>query len=812
MYRSMLFGVSSIFLGEIMVCRFFKLFLVTTVVFVTSCTTGAPLPAQLQLPQPLAGPGPAIPFRAPNLLGEVAIVTPDATPTPAPEVALEPFTTLEQIQSCLAQGQTVYGIALQNSNVRETTELTACRTGRIERGSLVQITNIITVSNETTSTTRISSTTSSPTSEPATDRGPTLLPTSVPVVVQPEVTETTLGYVEDIQPIFQRTCIACHSGVVKQMNLQVTAYEPLMKGSSLGPVVIPGDPAGSTLWQAIDSGKMPLIGELPPEEKELVRRWIEQGALERQTVQVVATPVIEASVVVTAENPAATPVEVAPENNRETPGSSTASNPDDFWLQVADANVEAVSDICANPVAEPLQVVNQELILPVSCGVEPTASQLTTLLQSLALIDPPPASSASASATEPLTGTAAATAEAPVASSAAVTETAETAVAAPTESAPPASAPPARVASAPAGIQAALNLPAPSDGDGWLTPQGGFCLDQHLADNERGITAIAFAPDGRLFMALDTSLDGQQDTNILYDAYHPSRSIAIYDPVSRYRADEILRESSRITGLAYSNGALFVSRAGEVGWIPDGGSYRPLAGGFAVNSQLFHANNGVVISNGYLYISAGGVRDGYSDGPLVGISEGGAQDLVSGGNRFAARLLRAPLSRLLNEYSIEVFETAARGLRNPYGVAVDPSGRIWFTDNGATNVPENVSAGDEVNVFDPNGTPAGTPEGSTPYYGFPLALTSPQDWYSPPVVDLYNTSAPTGITWAYGTVFFAQYGRNPGLYRVGRAGDGRMVAERIMLVWPLLSTATAPDGALWIGTGSGGLYRMTPGC
>jgi hypothetical protein len=81
-----------------------------------------------------------------------------------------------------------------------------------------------------------------------------------------------------------------------------------------------------------------------------------------------------------------------------------------------------------------------------------------------------------------------------------------------------------------------------------------------------------------------------------------------------------------------------------------------------------------------------------------------------------------------------------------------------------------------------------------------------------PVLSLPNTAAPTGITWAYDTVFFAQYGRDPGVYRLGRTADGQIQAERILLAWPVLSLATAPDGALWVGTGTGGLYRMTPGC
>jgi hypothetical protein len=52
----------------------------------------------------------------------------------------------------------------------------------------------------------------------------------------------------------------------------------------------------------------------------------------------------------------------------------------------------------------------------------------------------------------------------------------------------------------------------------------------------------------------------------------------------------------------------------------------------------------------------------------------------------------------------------------------------------------------------------------------------------------------------------------PGLYRLGSDSNGKVVAERIMLAWPVLAVTTAPDGALWVGTGGGGLYRMTPGC
>ncbi len=107
-----------------MVCRLQKYcFLLTLIVFfVTSCTntTTTPLPPELQLPEPLASEGPTIPFRNPNLRGDAF-------------VALEPFTDVAQIKACLALGQTVYGIDLQNSNVRETPAAAACRHFKMQK-------------------------------------------------------------------------------------------------------------------------------------------------------------------------------------------------------------------------------------------------------------------------------------------------------------------------------------------------------------------------------------------------------------------------------------------------------------------------------------------------------------------------------------------------------------------------------------------------------------------------------------------------------------------------------------------------------
>jgi hypothetical protein len=703
---------------------------------IVGCRSTNVRPAPLSLPTPIAADGPAIPFHSPNILGKA-------------ETHIRPIADTDALLSCLDSGQKVYGIALQNSNVRMAPTVDACRIGRIPRGSVVEVVGAITTEELTTTETVSTATTTRVT--------------------------FTLGYIEDIQPIFRRTCNSCHSAVVQNVGLQVTEYSPLMQGGSRGPVVAPGDAEGSSLWEQVSSGKMPLIGELSPAEKTLVHDWIMAGAPERRQMmaETIATP------------PALQTPEVA------------------LWFQVDGAAINAVSDRCEadeGDLVEMGKVVSSDLLYPLSCGVAPREVELQAALRQLAIVLPAPAANPGvASISVPL-------ASAPDGAEFEAAEVAPVAVA-------PA-APGSTIDPRQAGIQAAaLNLTPASDADGWLRGRGGFCVEQRLPQNDRGITALAFAPDGRLFMALDQSLTDNPDPLILFDAHHPSRSVAVYDPVADVRPVEIFGESSRITDMTYYGGALYLNRAGEVGRIPDGGRYEVLAGGFAVNSQLFHANNGIAIVDGWLYVSAGGVIDGYSDGPIEGIGEAGAQNVVAGGNRLAARLVRAPVDALVAQRSSNLFETAARGIRNPYGLTVDPSGRLWFTDNGATNVPDHISAGDEVDLFDPRAVPPGTPEDATPYYGFPLALNgAPPDWYTAPVVNLPNSAAPTGITWAYGTIFFGVYGTDPGLYRLGRGGNGQMVAERILLTWPLLAVTTAPDGALWIGTGGGGLFRLTPGC
>ena len=653
---------------------------------------------------------------------------------------------MEEAISCLAGGQPVYAVLQRNANVRNRPHFEGCLLGRVPAGTLVRVEAVF---GQEQAIPFVSL-----------DRSLGRIPIAAP------------GFDEDIQPLLEENCGACHSATVKQGELQVTEYEPLMAGGLNGLVVQPGVPEESTLWTQVWSGAMPLVGELGDDETALIYDWIMAGAPRQGTEP---APVAE------------------------------------MWLRLSGEDFTRAPNNCAQD-GGTVPFVSAQLALPASCAAMPDAEQIAVYLPKVEPVNtaPPPATGDSANNADTNDGT----------------DTGGNAEAKPEENTQnsAAAAPPRGMAAGSVGIRVApLNLSPPSESDPWLIPLGGFCAEQFLAEklqDKHGITALTFAPDGRLFIALDHPASGNSEPNAFYDPYHASRSIVIWHSVSRDSYYEILRESSRVTGMAWHAGVLYLNRAGEVGRIVDGGGYEPLAGGFAVAGHLFHANNGLVISDGWLYVSAGGVRDGYSDGIIV-LHDGElpaetlATNVAAGGNPFAARIVRARLDRLLAERSIGVFQTAARGVRNPYGIAVDPFGRIWFTDNGATNVHGDFNAGDEVDLLDPRTLSAAANAGdvnATPFYGFPLALGGVnKDWWTAPVLVLPNSAAPTGITWAYDTIFFANYGRDPGLFRMANSG-GQIIAERIMHNWPVQAVTTAPDGAVWIGTGDGMLFRLVPGC
>jgi hypothetical protein len=106
----------------------------------------------------------------------------------------------------------------------------------------------------------------------------------------PASTKTGVTYATDMKPIFDASCIKCHSGDKPKARLHMDTLEGVLKGTKEGKIVTPGDSAGSFIIKAVthtttdhDSWMPPLnnkagIKPLTPEEIGLIRAWIDQGA------------------------------------------------------------------------------------------------------------------------------------------------------------------------------------------------------------------------------------------------------------------------------------------------------------------------------------------------------------------------------------------------------------------------------------------------------------------------------------------------------------------------------------------------------
>ncbi len=82
-------------------------------------------------------------------------------------------------------------------------------------------------------------------------------------------------------PILQANCQPCHSSALKSSGLSVASRESMLEGGNRGPALKPGDPAASTLVQAVEQTgdlKMPPGRKLPPEQLATIREWVKTGA------------------------------------------------------------------------------------------------------------------------------------------------------------------------------------------------------------------------------------------------------------------------------------------------------------------------------------------------------------------------------------------------------------------------------------------------------------------------------------------------------------------------------------------------------
>src|SRR5215471_12604930 len=97
-------------------------------------------------------------------------------------------------------------------------------------------------------------------------------------------TPAKVDFGRDVQPIFKTQCYGCHGPSQQINNLRLDRRRNAMPNrvGSNGATIIPGNSAGSRLYQRVSGNKsglqMPPTGALNPEEISTIKNWIDQGA------------------------------------------------------------------------------------------------------------------------------------------------------------------------------------------------------------------------------------------------------------------------------------------------------------------------------------------------------------------------------------------------------------------------------------------------------------------------------------------------------------------------------------------------------
>ncbi len=96
--------------------------------------------------------------------------------------------------------------------------------------------------------------------------------------------EPATTYDGHVLPIFRAHCVNCHNADKAKGGLDLSTYSGLISGGSSGPVVLPGDPDGSRLYQVMAHITEPFMpqnaAKRPDTELSVLRKWIAGGLLE----------------------------------------------------------------------------------------------------------------------------------------------------------------------------------------------------------------------------------------------------------------------------------------------------------------------------------------------------------------------------------------------------------------------------------------------------------------------------------------------------------------------------------------------------
>jgi hypothetical protein len=106
---------------------------------------------------------------------------------------------------------------------------------------------------------------------------------------RPDTRQEDVQLAKQVVTLFQDRCVKCHGSEKPKAGLALASIEQLARGSRNGPVVQPGKPEESLLWQMVADDRMPPRHPLVQTERALLRRWIERQAPGLPATQTAAT-------------------------------------------------------------------------------------------------------------------------------------------------------------------------------------------------------------------------------------------------------------------------------------------------------------------------------------------------------------------------------------------------------------------------------------------------------------------------------------------------------------------------------------------
>lgn len=96
---------------------------------------------------------------------------------------------------------------------------------------------------------------------------------------EPAASLSGTGFSGRVLPTFRSWCVDCHRGPDAPRQLELDSYEHVMRGSTNGPVVVPGDADRSVLVEMVRFGFMPMgKPRLPEAQVQAIIDWIAAGA------------------------------------------------------------------------------------------------------------------------------------------------------------------------------------------------------------------------------------------------------------------------------------------------------------------------------------------------------------------------------------------------------------------------------------------------------------------------------------------------------------------------------------------------------